>query len=275
MPEPVVSKLGGLAYRESLPDADVRGEVLLVHGYPQSSYMWRSVLVALSDAGFRAVAPDLPGSGDSPPRRPGTWERHIEALESFRVAAELERPALVVHDWGGLIGLRWACEHPDDVCALVISDTGFFPDGKWHGLARTLRTDGQGEELMASLTPAGFEEIMRQSAPRADPDAIAEYAKAHSDGERRASVLDLYRSGDFGKLASYDGALTELGVPTLILWGEHDDFAPLASAHRFAREIPHAQLVIVDGAGHFLFDEEPERAAQEVTSFLRASLDLA
>ena len=155
----------------------------------------------------------------------------------------------------------------------MISDTGFFPDGKWHGLARALRTEAQGEQLMASLTPAGFEEIMRQSAPRADPDAVAEYAKTHADAERRASVLDLYRSGDFGKLARHDGALAALGVPTLILWGEHDDFAPLASAHRFTREIPHAQLVIVEGAGHFLFDEEPERAAREVASFLRASLD--
>src|SRR5437016_6029536 len=101
--------------------------------------MWRAALDALAGAGWRAVAPDLPGFGDTPPDPPGTWERQVEALERFRLALDIRRTALVVHDWGGLIGLRWACDHPDAVTALVISSTGFFPDGKWHGLAQGLR----------------------------------------------------------------------------------------------------------------------------------------
>jgi len=83
--------------------------------------------------------PDLPGFGDSPPEAPCTWERQIEAVERFRLEAGLEQVVLVVHDWGGLIGLRWACEHPVLVRGLVISGTGFFPDGMWHGLAEGLR----------------------------------------------------------------------------------------------------------------------------------------
>ena len=80
--------------------------VLLVHGYPESSYMWRDILPALAAAGHHAFAPDLPGYGDSPADPPGTWERHVEALERFRTQHGLEDVALVVHDWGGLIGLR-------------------------------------------------------------------------------------------------------------------------------------------------------------------------
>ena len=86
---------------------------------------------ALADAGWRALAPDLAGFGDSEPDPPGTWERHVESIERFRSELGIERCVLVVHDWGGLIGLRWACEHPEAIEALVISSTGFFPDGKW------------------------------------------------------------------------------------------------------------------------------------------------
>ena len=60
----------------------------------------------------------------------------------------------VIHDWGGLIGLRWACEHPDAVEALVISSTGFFPDGKWHGMAKALREPGTGEQMIGALDRA-------------------------------------------------------------------------------------------------------------------------
>ena len=94
---------------------------------------------------------DLPGFGDSPADLPGTWERQIEHVERFRRALGLDRVALGVHDWGGLIGLRWACDNPGAVSALFITDTGFFPDGRWHGMAKTLRTEGEGEQLMENI----------------------------------------------------------------------------------------------------------------------------
>src|SRR5687767_8118156 len=120
-----------------------KGDVLLIHGFPESSYMWRELLGPVAAAGWRATAPDLAGFGDSPVDPPGTWTRHVEAVERFRADAGLQEPlVLVVHDWGGLIGLRWACDHPEAVRALVISDTGFFSDGKWHDLAAAMRTPG-------------------------------------------------------------------------------------------------------------------------------------
>jgi haloalkane dehalogenase len=79
--------------------------------------------------------------------------------------------------------------------------------------------------------------------------------------------LELYRSGDFEKLEAYEGRLAALGLPALILWGEHDPFAPVAGAHRFARELPGSRMAVVD-AGHFVFEDEPERCASEVVAFL-------
>jgi haloalkane dehalogenase len=99
-------------------------------------------------------------------------------------------------------------------------------------------------------------------------DAIDEYWKGFSDEQRRRGHLDLYRSGDFEKLMPYQGKLAALGVPALILWGARDEFAPVAGAHRFKRELPNAELVIIEEAGHFVFQDEPERTVEAVTRFL-------
>ena len=173
----------GLAWREAgPPDGD---PVLLVHGFPESSYMWRDVLPALGDAGWRAVAPDLAGFGDSPPDPSGTWERHIERLEEFREQLDIDTCVLVVHDWGGLIGLRWACDNAGAATALVISSSGYFPDGRWHGLAETMRTAGVGEQLMADLTRDAFAELLDHSSVGIDESAVGEYWKAFADERRR------------------------------------------------------------------------------------------
>lgn len=254
----------GLAYRE-------QGEgpvALLVHGYPNSSYLWRDVMPAISDAGWRAIAPDLPGFGDSElDGRSGTWEEHVEALGRFVEEHALAPLVLVVHDWGGLIGLRWACEHPEAIRGLVLMGTGFFAAGRWHGMAQAMRS-GQMDEAMEQMTREGFAGLMQQAEPNADAAAVDEYFKAFSTAERRRAGLTLYRSGDFEKLAPYEDALAALDVPTLVLWGAKDDYAPVAGAHRFAKEIPHAQLVVLDDAGHFLMEDDPDRVGAEIAGFL-------
>jgi haloalkane dehalogenase len=254
----------GLFYRESGPaDAPV---VLFLHGFPQSSFMWSDAMPAVADAGWRALAPDFAGYGDSEPEPPATWERHIESLERFRRELGIEGCVLVVHDWGGLVGLRWACEHPGAVRALVISSTGFFPNGKWHGMAKALREPDTGEQLIAGIDREGFAALMHQSSSGISDEAIAEYWKAYGDETRRRGQLELYRSGDFSKLESYD--LAGLGVPTLLLWGEDDEFAPVAGAHRFQRELPDTELVVVGGARHFVWEDAPAECAAALTGFL-------
>jgi pimeloyl-ACP methyl ester carboxylesterase len=256
-----------LACREAMPAGAPAGTLLCLHGYPESSWMWNAVLEAAAGAGWHAVAPDLPGYGDSPYDGPATWDRHLDALAGFIADRDLAPLALCLHDWGGLIGLRWACEHAGDLRGLVISATGFFPDGRWHGLAEAMRTPGQGEELVAGIHRDGFGAMLRGIAPGIDDAAIDEYFKAFDGDDRRRGQLELYRSGDFAILERYD--LGVLGVPALLLWGADDAFAPVASAHRFAAELPAARLEVLDGVGHFLFDDAPERTAAAVAGFLR------
>jgi haloalkane dehalogenase len=243
---------------------------LLVHGYPESSYMWQHALPALADAGWRAHAPDLPGYGDSESAGPGcgTWEHHVEALERFAKELELGPVALVAHDWGVAIGLRWACDHPGAASALVISDGGFFSDRRWHDLANVMRTPDEGEKLIRAYTEEGFAAAMRAVSSGMSDRAIAEYWKAFADDTRRLGHLELYRSGEFDKLAPYEGRLAQLGLPALIVWGEGDRFAGVKMAHRFHEELPGSELEILAGAGHFVWDDEPERATRALVEFL-------
>ena len=263
-------RAGTIAYREAAPDDFSGATVLCVHGFPETSYMWRHLLVELAEAGHRALAPDLVGFGETPPDSPATWERQVEHLERFRQALELEHVVLVVHDWGGLIGLRWACENPDAVSGLVLSNTGFFADGKWHGMAEAMRTEGQGEQLVGNLTREALGSMLADMSRGFDEAAIDEYWKTFTSEEGRRGVLELYHSGDFEKLEPYQGELARLAVPTLVLWGEHDAFAPLGAAHRFHAQLPDSKLVLLD-AGHFLYADEPASCAREIVGFLKDS----
>jgi haloalkane dehalogenase len=269
VPEVALKRAGGTAYREAGASQEPnRSPVLCVHGWPQSSYMWRHLLPALSAAGRRALAPDLSGYGDSPPDPPATWERHAETIERFRREIGLDRVVLVLHDTGGVIGLRWACDHPDAVAGMVISNTGFFPDVDWHEIARAMRAEGQGEALVNSLSRDALATLLEAASSGIDERAVDEYWKAFSSATSRRGMLELYRSFELEELEPYQGKLAELGVPALILWGEQDEALPRDWASRFAREIPGAKLVLLD-TRHFLFEDEPERCAQEVIEFLR------
>ena len=246
--------------------------VVLLHGYPQSGHVWRAVMPALAEAGMHVLAPDLTGFGDSPPSADGTWETHVANLDEFLTEQGLDRVALVMHDWGALIGLWWACEHGRRVSALVISSSGFFPDGKWHGIAQAMRTPGQGEEMASRMTLEGFTQLLTGVSTGITPEDAEEYFKCFGDEDRRRGQLELYRSGEFDKLERFEGCLAAMDVPALILWGADDAFSPVAGAHRFARELPRAELTVLEGAGHFVVEDEPAAYAAHVRDFLARRL---
>ncbi len=233
--------------------------------------MWRHLLPALASTGRRALAPDLSGFGDSPPDPPGTYERHVAAVERFRHETGLDRVVLVVHDTGGLIGLRWACDHPDAVAGLVITNTGFFPDHEWIEIANTMRTPIQGEALVDSVSREGFATLLEAASSAFDERALDEYWKVFSTAAGRRGMLELYRSFDLDELKPYQRRLAALEVPTLILWGQQDEYLPLDYASRFAEQIPSSKLVLLESVRHFLFEDEPERCAREVIDFLQQS----
>jgi haloalkane dehalogenase len=267
---------GEIAYREARPDGWSPGDAvaLLVHGWPESSYMWRHLLDGLAAAGVRAIAPDLPGYGDSPPDPPGTWEHHTETLDRFRLALGLDRVALVTHDWGVMIGLRWACENPDAVTRLVISDGGFFSDRRWHDLANVMRTPGEGEKVLAGFTEEGLAAALRDVSTGMTDDALREYWKCFVDADRRQGSLELYRSGDFEKLVPYEPRLAALDVPALILWGADDRFAGVSLAKRFGEALADPRTThIIPDVGHFVWEDAPDITTAATVEFLTPAGD--
>ena len=272
-PEAPSGTAAGMAYRAAGPPDGAA--VLLVHGHPESSHMWAAAMSALAEAGCRAVAPDLAGYGHSPPDPPGTWERHVERLERFRSELGLGRTVLAVHDWGGLIGLRWACDHPAATRALVISSSGFFPDGKWHGLAegathargrakRRSRTSPARDSTASSRRPArGSTSPPSTSTGR--PSRITSAAPRSWSSTARATSRSWRstREGSprWGSRCCSSGASTRSS-------------APVAGAHRFKRELPDAELAIV-GGGWALRVGGRARAHGELARELRRRSPLA
>ena len=232
--------------------------------------MWARLMDALAAAGRRCIAPDLYCLGESADPGPATFERNLEALGELHSELALGPVALVVHDWGAFVGLAWACENPDLVTALVIADSGFFANGRWHGLAEAIRSPG-GEEVLAGLDRDGFAALIRSDGANFSEADVDAYWKPFAEGRARDATVEFYRSMDFEKLAPYEGKLAELGVPTLLIWGAEDKFAPISGARRFEREIPGARLAAFAGAGHFVFDQEPERTTREVVDFLTST----
>ena len=218
------------------------------HWPPPAGERWRRTCPA-------TATQSLGGAGG------GTWERHVEALDRFARELELGPVALVTHDWGVMIGLRWACDRPGAVNALAISDGGFHADRRWHDLANVMRTPGDGEQLIASFTREGLGAMAALSGGMSEA-TIDEYWKCFADEDRRRGHLELYRSGDFDKLVPYEGRLTALGLPALILWGEDDRFAGVEMAERFHEELPDSELVLFENAGHFVWDDRPSAPPQ-------------
>ncbi|MEZ5063002.1 MAG: alpha/beta hydrolase [Solirubrobacterales bacterium] len=262
---------GPFAYREGVPDEPPdreRPPVLCLHGFPETSWM-RHSLAALAATGAAASRPTAPAAGAR--ARPA---RHVGPPGGGRRA--VRRPprsppvVLVVHDWGGLIGLRWACDHPDRVEALVISASGFFPDGKWHGMAEGLRTPGTGEQMLAGIDRDGFGALMRSLGSGFDEETIDEYWLSLGTDAGRAAVLEMYRSGNFEELAPTRGSWRNWTCRRCCS-GETDDFAPVATAHRLEHELPRSELRFVAGAGHFLADAPAGRRPPSASSWPRSA----
>ncbi len=257
-------------FRECLPDQHSgAGPVILVHGFPESSRMWEPLMKDLAKLGRRSLAPDLYCLGDSRDPGPATYERNVAALERFcaHVLRLDEKAVIVVHDWGGFVGLTWACHNRERIEALVLSDTGFFPDGRWHGIAELLRTE-QGEDAIEAFDKASFAALLRADGAQFTDNDINAYWRPFEEGRGRDATLEFYRDMEFDKLAPYEGCLAELAVPTLILWGEKDNFAPLSGGRRFNREIPGSDLVVIPDAGHFVFETAPKRCNRVVGDFV-------
>jgi haloalkane dehalogenase len=246
--------------------------VLLLHGEPTSSFLWRNIVPQLPG---RKVAPDLIGFGRSDKPEDVGWysyDRHVDSIARLVEELDLRDLTLVVHDWGGPIGLRVAVEHPEHVERIVILNTGIGggrpPSETWLRFRDVVRERGGALDigrLIEAGTALGLPDDVREA-----------YDAAFPTPESKAGVLA------FPELVPTDPdhpntvpmnrvleAMTRWEKPTLVVWGTEDTVLPTRFAHRFVELIPGArELVLIEGASHFLQEDRPDEVAAAIKAFI-------
>ncbi len=235
--------------------------VVFLHGEPTWSFLWRKVIPPVRAAGFRCIAPDLAGVGRSDkPTDIGfySYERHVELTATLLEDLDLRGATVVVHDWGGPIGLRLAVEHPERIELLVILDTGLFTGHQRMSDAWTAFRNfvERTEDL-----PVGF---LVKGACKNDPgdEVIAAYDAPYPDAASKAGARAfpelIPMSPDAPGAASGRQVLEALRDdrrPILMLWADSDPVLPLSVGERFAESIGRPPPRVIEGAGHFLQED--------------------
>ncbi|MCX6385798.1 MAG: haloalkane dehalogenase [Solirubrobacterales bacterium] len=247
--------------------------VLCFHGEPSWSYLYRHMLDDLVRAGHRVVCPDLVGFGRSDKPTDHAWysyERHVETVTAHLDQIDLEDVTVVVQDWGGPIGLRWAVEHSDQVGRLVVMNTGLFSGRVSRGF--------QAWRDFVERTPDLPIGRILQGATATDlsPEVIAAYEapfpnQASKAGAQTFPLLVPMSAEDVGaaEMRAVGEALSTWDKPALVAFSDSDPVFPYpASGEQFIAQLPTvSQQVCIEGAAHFL---QEDRGPQIVEAMLLA-----
>lgn len=250
--------------------------VLLLHGNPTWSFLYRHLIAGLRDR-FRCVAPDYPGFGLStaPAGYGHTPAEHADVVEEFVAALGLTAFTPFCHDWGGPIGMAVAARRPDRVRALVVANTFAWPvDDDWR-FVWTSRLFGGPLGRPAIRHANAFVNLalpVGTRRRRLTRSAMRHYRRPLPDPRARepTSVFARELLGSRAFLAEVDAGLSRLADrPALIVWGDRDVAFRAAERDRFARRLPRHTLVDLPGAGHFVQEDAPD----EIVTALRGWWD--
>lgn len=257
---------------------DSREAIVFVHGNPGSRRDWDD-LIARVGPFARALAFDMPGFGraDKPDDFDYTVEGYARFLETALKEVGVDRAHLVLHDFGGPWGLEWASQHPERFASAVLINTGALVDYRWHYLAKIWRTPVAGEAFQATTTRSGLRMALKHGNPRGLPRAFTDRMYDEADAGTRRAVLRLYRATDDPATMGRRQAarLGPLNRPALVVWGAHDPYIPVSMAERQREAFPDAELVILDGSGHWPFADDPDAVGRPVEEFLRRVVERA
>jgi pimeloyl-ACP methyl ester carboxylesterase len=258
--------------------------VVLLHGFPTSSHMFRNLIPVLAHR-YRVIAPDYPAFGQS-----GTPGRH-EFRYSFARFAELmdgllnrlgvERYALYVQDYGAPVGYRLALRHPERITALVVQNGNAYEEGLkqfWNPIKAYWAdgSDAHREALRAGLTLAATQSQYLNGVR--DPSRVAPDAWLHDQAllDRPGIdeiMLDLFK--DYGSNVAlypqFQAFFRSRKPPTLIVWGKNDVIFPADGARPYLRDLPEAELHLLD-SGHFALEDKGDDIASLMLDFLDRKL---
>jgi haloalkane dehalogenase len=248
--------------------------VLLLHGEPTWSYLYRKVIPPLVATGARCVAPDYFGFGRSDKPTDRGWysyDAHYSSIERFADELDLRDATLVVQDWGGPLGFRLAVERPHRIARLVVLNTGIgarAPNDEWlrfQAFMRRVDTDIVAGQLvrLSLVQPVDDAVIAAYDAPFPTPESrigivmFPELVPTSSDHPSAPAMLDVRE-----RLRAWD-------KPALVLFSDSDPIFSRRAAEAMAAILPRADLADpVEGAGHFLQEDRGEVIARQIASFV-------
>jgi pimeloyl-ACP methyl ester carboxylesterase len=228
--------------------------VLVLHGWGASIEAVYPIVSGLSPAAT-VYALDLPGFGQSDvPPEPWGVEEYQRFVSAFMDALEIERPAIVGHSHGGRIAIRMACTEPQRASRLVLVDSAGIRPRRTLRWYRRVAMAKVGKYAARFLGPPG----RRLRALLVGRVGSADYLAA---GAMQPTLVRLVN-------ADLRPFMPGIEVPTLLVWGSEDTDTPLAAAREMERLIPDAGLVVLEGAGHYSYLDQPARFARIVSHFI-------
>jgi pimeloyl-ACP methyl ester carboxylesterase len=269
-------------YREAGPtDAPM---VVLLHGFPTSSFMFRTLIPALADK-YHVIAPDYPGFGHSgtPDRAQFRYDfgHYAELMDDLLTQLGATRYALYVQDYGAPVGYRLALRHPERVTALVVQNGNAYEEGLsdfWKPI-KAYWADGSPAHRNAlraglSLEATKFQYLngVRDST-RMDPDAWAHDQALLDRPGIDEIMLDLFHdyASNVTLYPRFQAFFRAYQPPALIVWGQNDAIFPAAGARAYLRDLPHAELHLLD-TGHFALEDQGDAIAALMHDFLDRAL---
>ena len=266
-------------YREAGPKN--APTLLLLHGFPTSSQMFRNLIPLLADR-YHVIAPDYPGYGqsDMPPMDQFNYsfDNLASVMDKFTQALGLSRYALYVQDYGAPIGFRVAAAHPERVTAIVVQNGNAYDEGIANAFWDPMRvywankTEANGAKLRPLFelpaTKWQYHEGARD-VQRISPDAwTVDQAYMDRPGNKDIQLEMFYSYGtNPGHYPEWQAYFRKHQPPMLIVWGKNDKIFPPAGAHPYLRDLPKAELHLLD-TGHFALEEDSAAIGALMRTFL-------
>lgn len=262
-------------------DEGVGPPILMVHGQPTWSYLYRKMIPPLVAAGYRCIAPDLMGFGlsDKPSDESEyTLRRHVFLVTGLAEKLELVDLTVVVQDWGGPIGLRYAIEHQTNLHALVILNTLVRPI-KVPWLFKVIFLSGSFSSFLVRrfdlLRMMSFSGSLAFKRPL-DRRAKEQYKLPHPTSKSRAGIAAFPKMiptnpghPNFEYISDIDRTLQKWDIPVLVMFSDKDMVFKVAEGQRIADMVPNGRFQLVRDAGHYLQEDAGEEIAERIVTFLK------
>jgi pimeloyl-ACP methyl ester carboxylesterase len=259
--------------------------VLLLHGFPTSSHMYRDLIPQLA-ADYRVLAPDLPGFGSTLAPRRGvyayTFDNLYKSVQAFIDALEIQRFAVMVFDYGAPVGFRLAAANPERVSAIITQNGNAYEEGLREDTWLPIRTywlqptaanrDALRPFLTKEITHFQYTHgVPKEKLDRVSPDAMAhDQAILDRDPELQLDLFGDYQS-NVSLYPSWQNYLRANKPPLLAVWGNGDPFFQPAGAWAFRKDVPAAEIHLFD-TGHFALETDGAAIAPLIREFLTRKL---